>query len=300
MKKALLLATTGVALLLAGCSNGNSSASKSNNSNDTYKTEMTKGNDAVDDKEYSKAADHFDSAIKAKKTDKAHDSKIQAQNLVKAKRFMNQRKFDSARSALNKVTDQDNGNKKMVSRAKKLTKQVKKIQFNRSNFKADIKNAKELIKQGANDQAKALLEQITTFKGIKGKYYSDLYTQANTLLKSLPTDTKDSTDTDSNTNNDSSTTTTTDNNNSTNNSSADSSADQSNNPAAKGGDFDVEKKEVDGKTITDSDIAKARQQLTDSGVKNVDAWSDNDIVRAIKNAAKDGRSTVRESDGKIQ
>jgi hypothetical protein len=155
MKKALLLATTGVALLLAGCSNGNSSASKSNNSSDTYKTEMTKGNDAVDDKEYSKAADHFDSAIKAKKTDKAHDSKIQAQNLVKAKRFMNQRKFDSARSALNKVTDQDNGNKKMVSRAKKLTKQVKKIQFNRSNFKADIKNAKELIKQGANDQAKA-------------------------------------------------------------------------------------------------------------------------------------------------
>lgn len=301
MKKALLLATTGVALLLAGCSNGNSSASKSNNSSDTYKTEMTKGNDAVDDKEYSKAADHFDSAIKAKKTDKAHDSKIQAQNLVKAKKLMNQRKFDSARSALNKVTDQDNGNKKMVSRAKKLTKQVKKIQFNRSNFKADIKNAKELIKQGANDQAKALLEQITTFKGIKGKYYSDLYTQANTLLKSLPTDTKNSTDTDSNNNNDSSTTTTTtDNNNSTDNSSANSSADQSSNPAAKGGDFDVEKKEVDGKTITDSDIAKARQQLTADGVKNVDAWSDNDVVRAIKNAAKDGRSTVKESDGKIQ
>lgn len=298
MKKAFLLATTGIALLLAGCSNGNSSASKSSDSGNAYKTEMAKGNNAVDDKEYSKAADHFDSAVKAKKTDKAHDSKLQAQNLVKAKRLMNQRKFSSAQSALNKVTEQDNGNKKMVSYAKKLTKQVKKIQFNRSNFKANIKNAKSLIKQGANDQAKALLEQVTTFKGVKGKYYSDLYTQANTLLKSLPADSKDSTNTDSNTNNDSSTTTT--DNNSSDNSSNNSSADQSNNPAAQGGDFNIEKKEVNGKAITDDDIAKARQQLSDAGVKNVDAWSDNDIVRAIKNAAKDGRSTVTADDGKIQ
>ncbi|GAB5055665.1 hypothetical protein COSHB9_00510 [Companilactobacillus alimentarius] len=307
MKKALLLATTGVALLLAGCSN-NSSSSKStstDNSNATYKTEMTKGNDAVTDKKYSKAVDHFTSASKAKKTDKAHDSKIQAQNLIKAKKLMNHREFNAAKSALKTVKKQDNGNKKMVSRAKTLLAQIKDIQLNRSNFKADIKNAKQLSKNNANGQAKVLLEQVTNFKGIKGKYYSDLYTQAKSLLDSLPSDTDSSSTTDNNESNstDNSTTDTNSSDSSattdSNNNSDSSSSDQSNNPAANG-DFDVEKKEVDGKTITDDDIAKARQQLTSDGVKNVDAWSDNDIVRAIKNATKDGRSTVRQSDGKIQ
>jgi len=296
MKKALLLVTTGVALLLAGCSNTSASDSGSTNNSSKYNTEMTKGNDAVDDGNYSKAADYFTSANKAKKTDKAKASKTQAENLVKAKRLMNSREFSDAKTALNKVTDQDGGNKKMVSKAKSLLKQVKSIQLNRSNFTKDIKNAKDMIKQGSNTQAKSLLEQITSFKGIKGKYYSDIYTQANTLLESLPdTDTNTA---DTNKTTDNNTSNSTDTNTDTNSTDA-SSADQSNNPAAKG-DFDVEKKEVDGKTITNDDIAKARQQLTDAGVKNVDAWSDNDIVRAIKNAAKDGRSTITADDGKIQ
>jgi len=294
MKKALLLVTTGVALLLAGCSNNSSSSNSSSSNDSTYKTEMTKGNDAVNDENYSKAADHFTSANKAKKTDKAKASKTQAQYLVKSKKLMNQREFSDAKAALNKVKDQENGNKKMTSRAKTLLKQVAKIQLNRNNFKIDIKNAKDMIKQGSNSQAKSLLEQVTNFKGVKGKYYSDLYTQAKTLLDSLPAEDTNKAEAITATQPDSSTE---DQKNST--ADASSQADQSDNPAANG-HFDVEKKEVNGKEITAADIANARQQLTDSGVKNVGAWSDNDIVRAIKNAAKDDRSTITADDGKIQ
>ena len=289
MKKALLLLTTGFALVLAGCGNSSSSSNSANNNDSKYKTEMTKGNTAVDNGKYAKASDHFEAATKLKKTDKASASEKQADNLVKAKSLMNQRKFSGAKKALNKVIDQDNGNKKMTSHAKNLKKQVNKIQKNRNNYKLDIKNAKAMIKAGNGDQAKSLLEQVTKAKGIKGKYYSDLYTQAKTLLESVPeTSTNDTTTTDANnSSNDTNTDTTT------------SSDDQSDNPAAKG-DFDVEKREVGGKEITDQDIANARQQLTDQGVKTVGAWSDNDIIRAIKNAHADGRTTIQPSDAKVR
>ena len=292
MKKALLLATTGVALLLAGCSNGEQKST--DNSSSTYKTEMSKGNDAVNDEKYSKAMDHFASAIKAKKTDKAHDSKVQAQNLVKAKKLMNQRKFDSAKNALNEVTDQDNGNQKMVKHANKLLKKIKVIKTNRSNFTKNIATAQDVMND-APDQAKTLLEQVTKFEGIKGKYYSDLYKQAKKLLDNLPVKAENDTTTDTNTDNGSDTT----NNDATNTDTNDSSdANQSGNPAANG-DFDIEKKEIDGKTITDADINKAREDLSKQGV-NAGAWSDNDIVRAIKNAYKDGRTTVNADDAKVQ
>lgn len=288
MKKALLLATTGLALILAGCSNS-SSSSKSTDNNDAYKTEMTKGNDAVSDQNYSRAADHFESAVKAKKTDKATASEKQATNLVKAKKLMNKRQFSAAKKALTIAKNQDNGNKKMTAKAKAMLKQVDKIEVTRNNFKLDIKNAKAMIKSGDNDQARSLLEQVTKSKNVKGKYYSDLYAQAKELLDTLPAATVTATNE-----------TNTDNNGDDSADNKDATDDdQSNNPAAKG-DFDIESRKGQGKEITDADIANARQQLTDQGVKTVGAWSDNDIIRAIKNARADGRDTIQPSDAQIR
>ncbi|WP_338216185.1 hypothetical protein [Companilactobacillus muriivasis] len=288
MKKALLLATTGLALILAGCSNS-SSSSKSTDNSAAYKTEMTKGNDAVSDQNYSRAADHFESAVKAKKTDKATASEKQATNLVKAKKLMNKRQFSAAKKALTIAKDQDNGNKKMTAKAKTMLKQVDKIEVTRNNFKLDIKNAKTMIKSGDNDQARSLLEQVTKSKNVKGKYYSDLYAQAKELLDTLPAATVTATDE-----------TNTDNNGDDSADNKDATDDdQSNNPAAKG-DFDIESRKGQGKEITDADIANARQQLTDQGVKTVGAWSDNDIIRAIKNARADGRDTIQPSDAQIR
>ncbi|ALB29616.1 hypothetical protein [Companilactobacillus heilongjiangensis] len=288
MKKALLLATTGLALIIAGCSNS-SSSSKSTDNSDAYKTEMTKGNDAVSDQNYSRAADHFESAVKAKKTDKATASEKQATNLVKAKKLMNKRQFSAAKKALTIAKDQDNGNKKMTAKAKTMLKQVDKIEVTRNNFKLDIKNAKAMIKSGDNDQARSLLEQVAKSKNVKGKYYSDLYAQAKELLDTLPAATVTATDE-----------TNTDNNGDDSADNKDATDDdQSNNPAAKG-DFDIESRKGQGKEITDADIANARQQLTDQGVKTVGAWSDNDIIRAIKNARADGRDTIQPSDAQIR
>ncbi|WP_125589916.1 outer membrane protein assembly factor BamD [Companilactobacillus jidongensis] len=295
MKKALaLLATTFVGILLVGCSNGSSSASSSSsNNNNDYKTEMSKGNKAVNKKDYETAADHFESANEAKNTKKSKASKIQADKLSDAIEDMKNREFSDAKKALTTAKNQTDGNDKMTSHSKKLLSQVKTIIRRRSDYNTNIKTAKELIKANNNDQARALLEQVTKADGIKGKYYSDIYKKAKKLLDGLPASsvTAENNTTDSNSSNNSTT--------SSNDSSSSSSSDDSSNPAAKG-DFDVESKEVDGKTITDSDISKARQDLTDQGVKNVAAWSDNDIVRAIKNAAADGRSTIKASDAQVK
>ncbi|WP_125762877.1 outer membrane protein assembly factor BamD [Companilactobacillus hulinensis] len=294
MKKALaLLATTAVGILLVGCSNGSSSASSSNSDNE-YNTEMSKGNKAVDQEKYETAADHFESANEAKNTKKSKSSKIQAENLSEAKESMNDLEFTEAKKELTTVKNRTNGNSKMVSHAKELLKQVETITRKRSDYKADIRNAKEMIASNSNDQARSLLEQVTNTSGIKGKYYKDLYKKAKKLLDKLPAA---SVTADNNTDTNNSSDNQTDNSEASD--SNNSSSDDSSNPAAKG-DFDVESKEVGGKTITDSDIAKARQDLTDQGVKNVAAWSDNDIVRAIKNAAKDGRTTIKASDAQVQ
>lgn len=295
MKKALaLLATTFVGILLVGCSNGSSSASSSSSNNNDYKTEMSKGNKAVNKKDYETAADHFESANEAKNTKKSKASKIQADKLSDAIEDMNDREFSDAKKALTTAKNQTDGNSKMTSHSKKLLSQVKTIIRKRSDYNANIKTAKELIKSNNNDQARTLLEQVTKADGIKGKYYSDIYKKAKKLLDTLPASSvtaENTTTADNNGSNDSAT--------ASNDSNSNSSSDDSNNPAAKG-DFDVESKEVDGKKITDSDISKARQDLTDQGVKNVAAWSDNDIVRAIKNAAADGRSTIKASDAQVK
>lgn len=295
MKKALaLLATTFVGILLVGCSNGSSSASSSSsNNNNDYKTEMSKGNKAVNKKDYETAADHFESANEAKNTKKSKASEIQADKLSDAIEDMNDREFSDAKKALTTAKNQTDGNDKMTSHAKKLLSQVKTIIRRRSDYNTNIKTAKELIKSNNNDQARTLLEQVTKADGIKGKYYSDIYKKAKKLLDTLPASsvTAENNTTDNNSSNDSA--------DASNDSNSNSSSDDSNNPAAKG-DFDIESKELNGKTITDSDIAKARQDLTDQGVKNVAAWSDNDIVRAIKNAAADGRSTIKASDAQVK
>ncbi|WP_125567027.1 hypothetical protein [Companilactobacillus insicii] len=294
MKKALaLLATTFVGILLVGCSNGSSStSSSSSNNNNDYKTEMSKGNKAVDKKDYETAADHFESANEAKNTKKSKASEIQADKLADAIEDMKDREFTDAKKSLTTAKNQTDGNSKMTSHSKKLLSQVKTIIRRRSDYNANIKTAKELIKSNNNDQARTLLEQVTNADGIKGKYYSDIYKKAKKLLDNLPASSSTSENTTADNNSSDSNSSSTDNN-------SNDSSDDSNNPAAKG-DFDIEKKEVDGKKITDEDIAKARQDLTNQGVKNVGAWSDNDIVRAIKNAAADGRTTIKPSDAQVR
>ncbi|MFD1418338.1 outer membrane protein assembly factor BamD [Companilactobacillus keshanensis] len=293
MKKILtLMVATIAAFLVVGCSNSSSSSSN-NNSND-YKTEMSKGNKAVDKKDYSKALTYYKSADKEKSTTKSSAYKKQAQNLVNAKKQMNKREFSDAKKSLNKAKNQSNGNSKMTDRAKTLLKQVKRIMQNRSDFKINIKTAKSLIKSDNIDQATTLLKQITGFKGIKGKYYSDIYKQAKKLLDDMPKSSAKATTSNSDSTNNSSNSS---DSTTTNNDSATGTSD-SDNPAANG-DFDKESRKYDGGTITNSDIATARQQLTDAGVKDVPAWSDSEIIRAIKNAHAAGRTTVQESDGKV-
>ncbi|MQS89636.1 hypothetical protein [Companilactobacillus mishanensis] len=283
MKKSITVLVTiaASALLLAGCS-----SSSNGGNNDLYNTAMDNGNGAVSRKDYSEAYAYYTSANDAKNDKSAKANKEQALGLVRAQDLMNKHSLSTAKSALEDVRDQSNGSSKMKDRAKDMLKQVKKIKSNRSDLNKDIKNASDMIDSGSTDSAMSLLKTVFDFKGIEGKYYSDIYKKAVDLMSENASGSASS-NSNSSANDKSS-----DNSSSSNSSS--SSAD-SNNPAAKG-DFDVETRKVNGKNISDSDITRARQDLTDQGVKNVAAWSDNDIVKAIKNAAKDGRSTIKASD----
>lgn len=284
MKKSITLLVTISAslLLLAGCSSNSSDGGNSN----LYNSAMDNGNSAVNKKNYSEALAYFTSANDAKSDKTAKASREQAKNLVAAQKSMNQHDFSTAKDQLNDVRDQSNGSSTMKDRAKTMIKQVKKIQSNRSDLNKSVKNASDMVDNGQGSQAMSLLKTVLDFDGINGKYYSDIYKKAVDLLA-------DNASTTSSTSNSSDNNSSSSDNKSSNSSSSSSS--DSDNPAAKG-DFDVESRKVDGKTITDSDITKARQDLTNAGTKNVGAWSDNDIVKAIKNAHKDGRTTIKASD----
>lgn len=282
MKKtiSLLVTISASLLLLAGCSGSNGG------DNGLYNTAMDHGNSAVNKKDYSQALAYFTSANDAKSDKSAKANKEQAQNLVDAKKSMNSRDFDTARDQLNDAINQSNGSSDMKSQAKSLLKQVKKIKSNRSDLNKSVKNASDMIDNGDNAAGMSLLKTVLDFKGIDGKYYSDIYKKAVYLLRDNNSTTSSN-----------SASTSTNSSDSSNDSNSSSSSSDSSNPAANG-HFDIESRKVDGKTITDSDIAKARQDLTDQGVKTVAAWSDNDIVKAIKNAHKDGRTTIKPSDVK--
>lgn len=293
MKKTITLLVTISAslLLLAGCS----SSSSGGNSN-LYNTAMDNGNSAVNKKNYSEALAYFTSANDAKSDKSAKANKEQAKNLVEAQKSMNQHDFDTAKDQLNDVKNQSNGSSAMKDRAKDLLKQVKKIKKNRSNLNKSVKNASDMIDNGDNSAGMSLLKTVLDFDGVTGKYYSDIYKKAVDLLESNASSTSSQAATTSSADSSSNSNSSKSSDNSSSTKSSTSS--DSSNPASKG-NFDVESRKMDGKTITDSDIAKARQDLTDQGVKTVSAWSDSDIVRAIKNAHKDGRTTIKPSDAKI-
>ncbi|AKP67254.1 hypothetical protein [Companilactobacillus ginsenosidimutans] len=274
----LLVTISASLLLLAGCS-----SSSNGGNNNLYNTAMDNGNSAVSKKNYSEALAYYTSANDAKSDKSAKANKEQAKNLVSAQKSMDNHDFDTAKDQLNDVRSQSNGSSAMKDSAKDMLDQVKKIKSNRSDLNKSVKNASDMVDSGQSSQAMSLLKTVLDFKGINGKYYSDIYKKAVDLLADNTSSASTSNSSDSSKNN-------------TNNNASSSSSDSSN-PASKG-DFDVQSRKVDGKTISDSDISKARQDLTDQGVKNVAAWSDNDIVKAIKNAAKDGRSTIKASDVK--
>ncbi|MCH4009921.1 hypothetical protein [Companilactobacillus sp.] len=277
---ALLVTISASLLLLVGCSSGSNGGN-----NSLYNKAMDNGNSAVNKKNYSEALAYFTSANDAKSDKEASASKEQAKNLVAAKNSMDKHDLDTAKDQLNDVRNQSNGNSAMNDRAKDMLKQVKKIKSNRSDLNKSVKNASDMIDNGDNAAGMSLLKTVLNFKGINGKYYSDIYKKAVDLLQNSSSGSSQSSTTNSS---DSSSS------NSSDSTKASTSSD-SDNPAAKG-DFDIESRKSNGKTITDSDISKARQDLTDQGVKNVAAWSDNDIVKAIKNAQKDGRTTIKASD----
>ncbi|WP_099973938.1 hypothetical protein [Lactobacillus terrae] len=263
MKKSILILTTlgAVVLMLAGCSSSNGSGDSS-----VYNSAMANGDNAVNDQNYSEAYAYYKSANEAKNDDKSKASENQAKNLVSAQKQMNSHKFGKAKTTLNKVKDESNGNSTMKSNAKDLISDIKNIKSDRSDYSKNVKNAKTFFESGNTESAIALLKEVLNAENIRDAYYSDIYKDAVDLLL--------------------------DHTGSTTTSSSSSSSSSSDTGNAANGDFDV----VDRGNISASDIEKARQQLRDQGVKNVDAWSDNDIVIAIKNAAADGRSTIKESD----
>ncbi|MCH4171608.1 MAG: hypothetical protein LKF36_10315 [Lactobacillus sp.] len=294
MKKTIMMLLTSAALLLvaAGCSNGNSSQSKSTN-NGTYDTALANGKKAVSDDQFAQAEAYYKTASQIKTNDpKSSAYNKQAKALADAQKNITDLDFSKALANLKIVTNTPDGLSAMNSKAKTLTNRVNTIVKNRKALSKLYDTAKTAYSQGNVEQADANLSQLLSQDYIGQDAYADIRLDALTLKSNNSANAAKSGQTTSQV--PATSTTASSSTSAAATSSSDApAAEQS--KAASGGEYTSSDNTVDGKAVTAQQIQTARDQLKSQGVDTA-AWSNQDITQAIQNAAKDGRTTVKESD----
>lgn len=134
-------------LLLAGCTNSD------------YKEEITKGNQALDNKQYEQAAKAFDKALQEKKDNQtAQKLHKVAVNMKLAKQKFEQEKYKEVLSLIDEI-NKINTNNTVKQDVKNLELQAEKKKAMKDNQNY-IKNAENLIKKEDYPAAKKELEQV--------------------------------------------------------------------------------------------------------------------------------------------
>lgn len=275
MKKSklwLALVAVFVVLVGAGCSHNSNSSSN----NGDYTTYMNRGKDYVDSKEYSKAEDQFEKAHEVKATDESKIYADQADEMADAKDDISEYEFTSALKSLNKVIYKNNGYSVMVKQAKKLYKTIDEVN---NNIKNEIDplydQAQTAFKNKDYQQAEELCTQILNLPYINTKYYKQIRNDVKDLLNDAQ-DANDDSDSDSSSKKNSSNK---ENSNSNNSNSSTNSASNSNSMT------------VGGQAVTARVIAQVRERLASLGA-STSAWSDQDVVNFMNQAAQNGHTTI--------
>lgn len=298
-----------VLAVIIGVSVGGYSYARHNKEMQLYAEAMQRGNSKIADKNYSEAEVAFQDALMKKANDpKATRYLKQTQNFATAESRFGGANYQAAQIHYKRAANMKNGQKTLTQRAQKKVKLLKSVISNRKGFNDIYKTAKKQAKEGKYTTSNETLDLILTSPTTKQKYYKDIVKKAQQLHNSnvavlngtkLIEPKKDSKPeqpttrpTDPATNNsesDSSSSTDTPKANS------DTTLTPAENKAAdnyKGkNEYTVSQsdKEVNGKTITDSQITDARNLFKSDGM-DADAMSDQDIRNAIKGAAQNHQS----------
>ena len=169
-KRSIIICT--LPLLLAGCTNSD------------YKEEITKGNQALDTKQYEQAAKAFDKALQEKKDNQTAQNLYKvAVNMKLAKQKFEQEKYKDVLSLSDEI-NKINTNNTVKQDIKNLELQAEKKKAMKDNQNY-IKNAENLIKKEDYPSAKKELEQIIdnteakTALKVQNKKANELLVQVN-------------------------------------------------------------------------------------------------------------------------
>lgn len=268
MKKIILALVTATALGLAGCQ------AKTNTQG--IQDDLTT---AITAKQYDKAAGLNQAILKMDDSDSAATKRAQQfTQLLKAQAQFDQKHFKAAKLAAAKVKA---GNQQLSQAADQLeTKAAKRAQQQASLNKQ--LNAVEQLKDTDPSGAQTKLKNILAGQTIQLSVFDSLHIKALQLQNELSTNTD--------------TTQTAQTSSSSDNASATSSPSSSSTDAASSSSTQPENQPVSGSaTITDADIAKARQEIKSAG-EDPTYFSDNDVRNAIMKAHAAGRTIVQASD----
>ncbi|KRN02904.1 lipoprotein [Levilactobacillus senmaizukei DSM 21775 = NBRC 103853] len=271
-----VVATIVVALLIGGYAYSNHHATAKE-----YQAAMANGRTAIKGKHYTQAESYFQNALKRKLNDPTAQTYLtQTQRFVSAENSMEARKFTSAEEHYQTVKDTKKGSKVLVSRATSQYKLVKGVVANVKQFKTILSKAQGENKALNYGQSNTTLDELFNNDKFRQTYYKDLYDQALALRKA---------------NNAGQTSSVTAAASSTSSSSDTSSSSASLTPAEQSAaknykgsnEYTVtqSQKELNGKTITDAQIASARQTINAAGGQS-DAMSDQDVRVAMQTASK--------------
>lgn len=267
----------------------------------TYTAAMTAAKNAVQDKNYSVAEAAFQEALRHKSNDATAQRYLtQTQNFASAESAMSDSDFDSAKSDYTKVKTTADGYSILTQRANKALKQLKTIQLKEEMYQQIYDQAMTEYNGQSYTQSNATLDRIFKDSDAKQSYYTDIYNQAvdlrsanNKAVKGggdgMPAD--DSSSTSAATTSSSSATTTSD----SSTSSTVAGLTDSESAAAKNykgsNEYTVPKSrtQLNGKTITATQITAARKTLKDAGIQP-GSFSDQDIRDGLIAAKKAGTS----------
>lgn len=233
---------------------------------------------AISAKQYAKA-EGINTSIRALSPSKTATSRAAAlKAIVSAQAAIDSAKFTTAQRLTAKKTTGDHALQDAIDQ---LHTQSTTLSKQAATIKNQLKQAESLHTAGDNQKALAVVTALTDTKAIKQGELHTLYIKALNLQIALTQDAQSSATTNdanqSKANTDSSTS-------STNNTAASSTADTPEGQPISGSD-----------TITDAQIAQARQDIKGLG-EDPTYFSNNDIRRAIIKARAAGRSHIIASD----
>lgn len=299
MKKWVWAVATAIIIIIAG----GLAYTSHHNVQTQYSNAMNSGKLAVQDKSYTAAETAFQTALRHKDSDKVAQAYLsQTQNYVAGTAALNDGNFSTAKKAFTKVKDAKNGYDVLTKRAKTSLKRVKPIQLRSEMFTQIYDQAVTQYQAQSYTESNATLDRILTDKDAKQTYYQDTYNKAVALRSSNNKAIKNGGD--GTPASDSSAVATTDSDSSsatatTGSTSASSSSvaglTKAESEAAKNykgtNEYTVKKSqtEINGKTITNAQIAAARKTLKSAGVE-AGSFSDQDIRTGLIAANKAGIS----------